>query len=632
MCGIVGYFSTKQNQDRFCLGEAVRWLHHRGPDQDGLWEDGGIGLGHTRLSIIDLSGGRQPMTSPDGRYVLIFNGEIYNFLDLRRDLESCGEIFAERSDTEVLLRMFMVKGFEQCLQNLRGMFAFAIWDRFEKTLFLARDRLGVKPLVYSENEEGFIFASEIGALFEVQPGLTRAADFQALDHYLTFQYIPAPMSGFSQIRKLPPAQAMIVKEGKIQKIWRYWQVKPQEQRNLPFPEACEALREKFLEATRIRLISDVPLGAFLSGGIDSSITVAAMAKLGVKPVETFSIGFEQKEFNELPYARQISRHLETAHHEMIVKPSAVEILPQLILHLGEPLADNSILPTYYVSEFARRFVTVALTGDGGDEVFGGYRRFHLASLADVLERYRFLGIYTELRRLTVFFENLFRQKREPEPFPSTKRDEILFQKGMERYKHLLAFILDKEKARFLTDEFQTAVGRSTTSDYLTMNMERWNGADMINRYLFLDMVTYLPEDILFKVDISSMLNSLECRSPFLDHQLIEFVASLPGRYKLKPIHQHKHLLKETFKDWLPAGFMNRNKMGFSAPMPDWVRGDLETYMQERLVAERTLSRLVNQIEIENILQDHLRGEKSHSKKLWLFLVLAEWIKLFGVNV
>ena len=386
MCGIVGYMSRGRGPGGFRLREAVGALFHRGPDENGIWEDAPVGRGHARLSIIDLSSGQQPMHSPGGRYVLSYNGEIYNFPALREELERRGERFAGHSDTEILLRLLALQGLDGCLARLRGMFAFAVWDNLEQCLYLARDRLGVKPLVYAETPDGFVFASEIAALFSLAPMLAREPDYQALDHYLTFQYIPSPMSGFRVVRKLSPSHAMVVKDGRIARQWRYWDIDFSRRSELGFDDACEALRAKFLEATRLRLVSDVPLGAFLSGGIDSSLAVAAMTHLGAGPVRTFAIGFEDESFNELPYARRIAEHLGTEHREMVVKPQAVEMLPKLVQHYGEPLADNSVMPTYYVSRFAREHVTVALTGDGGDETFAGYRRFYQGALLDRIDR------------------------------------------------------------------------------------------------------------------------------------------------------------------------------------------------------------------------------------------------------
>ncbi len=632
MCGILGFVAPDGATPGFDLAAAVTGLHHRGPDDSGQWRDGAAGLGFTRLSIIDLSpAGHQPMVSPCGRYTVVFNGEIFNFPDLRGELESQGETFAGHSDTEVLLRLFVRDGLERCLARLRGMFAFAVWDRRERTLYAARDRLGVKPLVYAETARGFVFASEIGGLFALDPELSRAPDFQALDHYLTFQYIPAPMSGFAAIRKLPPAHAMVIKDGRIVRISRYWDIDFARRSKLSFDEACESLREKFLEATKIRMIADVPLGAFLSGGIDSSITVAAMARLSDRPIKTFAIGFDDARFNELPFARQVAEHLATEHREMMVRPDAVEWLPRLIEHLGEPLADNSILPTFYVSRFAREQVTVALTGDGGDESFAGYRRFYQMRRADVLGRAGLTPLWRGLRRLTVALENRLKPQRPKRRFPATRADEMLSMRGAEAYKHLLAFYPDTAKEALLTPAFKARRGASRTTAYLDQALARAADADTTTRWGYADLVTYLPEDILFKVDIASMAVSLECRSPFLDHELVEFAHSLPGGYKLSAAGRHKHILKEAFKDWLPAGFMDRPKQGFSAPLARWLREDFGPLLRERLLDQRTLAPWFDQAQVARYVEEHLAGTGSHSQRLWPLLVLAIWIDKFGVD-
>jgi asparagine synthase (glutamine-hydrolysing) len=645
MCGIVGAVDAERRslvKNGVSVEAAVAALHHRGPDDRGVWHDGEAHLGFARLSIIDLSaGGHQPMHSPDGRYTIIFNGEIYNYQALRRDLESRGERFSAHSDTEVLLRLFAREGLEGCLSRLRGMFAFAVWDRAERRLSLARDRLGVKPVVYAETDAGFVFGSEIQALFALAPELPREPDYRAIDHYLTFQYIPAPLSGFAAIRKLPPAHAMTVRAGKVERVFRYWDIDPSRRSNLGFGEACEALREKFLEATRLRLISDVPLGAFLSGGVDSSITVAAMARLGASPLKTFAIGFEDERFNELPQARQVAEHIGSQHNEMMVKADAVAVMPRMIDHLGEPLADNSVMPTFYVSQFARSQVTVALTGDGGDEVFAGYRRFYQIRRMEWLARRGLLPVWRGLRRLTVAVENRTHPKRLPKRFPATRADEMLALPGLDRYKHLLAFFSDHDKARMLTPALRQALERAEaahvdagsegwagTSGYLASHLG--GGSDIVNQYLRLDLSTYLPEDILFKVDVTSMANSLECRSPFLDHELIEFAFSLPGRFKLSPAGRHKHILKEAFRDWLPAGFMDRPKKGFSVPLPRWLREDLAPLLRESLVSRHTLSPWIRQDAVARLVEEHVSGRGSHSQKLWPLLVLAQWVERFRV--
>jgi asparagine synthase (glutamine-hydrolysing) len=628
MCGIVGAVLASDGAVR--LREAVACLHHRGPDDGGVWNEGEAHLGFRRLAIIDLTeSGSQPMVSPDGRYVIVFNGEIYNFPELRAELEARGETFRGHSDTEVLLRLFMREGLERCLARLRGMFAFAVWDRQEQRLSLARDRLGVKPLVYAQTPGGFLFGSEIRSLFELDPALSRDPDYQALDHFLTFQYIPSPMSGFGAIRKLPPAHAMTVRHGRVEKLFRYWDLDLSRRSALGFDEACEALREQMLEATRIRLVSDVPLGAFLSGGIDSSITVAAMARLGASPLRTYSIGFEDERFNELPFAREIANYLGTEHHEMTVKADAVDIMPRMIDHLGEPLADNSVMPTYYVSQFARSGVTVALTGDGGDEVFAGYRRFYQMRRLEWMAKRGLTPAWSGLRRLTIALENLSRPEKRGRRFPATRADEVLAMEGLERYKHLLAFFPDTEKEQLLTPHLRERIGKSNTTEYLAGHFGPASG-DRLNRYLYLDLTTYLPEDILFKVDVASMANSLECRSPFLDHKLIEFAAALPGDYKLSRTGRHKHILKQAFADWLPKGFMDRPKKGFSVPLSRWLKEDLGDMMRDTLVSRKTLAAWVRQDVVERYVDEHLSGRGSHSSRLWPLFVLALWVERFKV--
>ncbi|MGB4673908.1 MAG: asparagine synthase (glutamine-hydrolyzing) [Azovibrio sp.] len=633
MCGILGYLATTPDLSelRPQLDAALASLNHRGPDDNGTWAEGGLGLGFVRLAILDLSpAGHQPMQSPDGRFVIVFNGEIYNFRELRQQLEAAGERFAGHSDTEILLRLYQREGLERCLARLRGMFAFAIWDRQEKTLALARDRLGVKPLVYAATPRGFAFASEIGALFELLPELPRRPDYVALDQFLSYQYVPSPRTGFDAIRKLPPAHAMQVRHGRVEKLFRYWDISHQAPSPLSFADACAALRELVLESTRLRMVADVPLGAFLSGGVDSSIIVAAMARLSKQPIKTYAIGFADERFNELPHARQIARHLGTEHHEALCHPEAVDLLPRLIRHLGEPFADNSILPTYHVSRFARQDVTVALTGDGGDELFGGYRRHHHIWRVETLEKWGLLPLWRKLRQATVALENRFGSSPTRRVFPHTHADQMLAMDSVARFRHLVAHYTQQDKAHLLTPHFRQLAGESSLAN-LRDPWERAAGADTLNRWLYVDSQTYLPDDILAKVDIASMAVSLECRSPFLDHKVVEFAMSLPGRYKLTPRGRHKHILKEAFKDWVPPGFFDRNKMGFSAPLPTWLRGDLAPIMREAIANNATLSEWFDTRQLDRLLDEHLAGPHSHSKRLWPFYALAIWVQEFKVT-
>jgi asparagine synthase (glutamine-hydrolysing) len=424
---------------------------------------------------------------------------------------------------------------------------------------------------------------------------------------------------------------MKVRGGKVVSLTGYWDIDP----NAPtspagFAEACEQLREQVLEATRLRMVSDVPLGAFLSGGIDSSVVVAAMSRLSADPIKTYAIGFEDERFNELPYARQVASHLGTDHHEMTVRPDAAAIVPELVAHFGEPHADSSAIPTYYVSKLARSGVTVALTGDGGDEAFAGYRRFYHASLAQRLSDTGLLPTWRLARRTTSALERLARGGKGP-AFPHTRADQGLGLPPAERYEHLIAYFTRAEKEALVTHLFRERAGPVDTAALVGQWLARASGADRINRHLYVDLHTYLPEDVLPKVDICSMMNSLECRSPFLDHHLHEFAMRLPGHYKMAWPHRHKHILKEAFKDWLPPGFMERGKMGFSIPLARWLRTDLADLVRERLLVEPTLAPWINAEPVKRQVEEHLSGKASHSKRLWALLILAEWMKVFGID-
>jgi asparagine synthase (glutamine-hydrolysing) len=632
MCGILGYVDSARGPGAWNLEQAVAAQHHRGPDDSGIWRDGGIGLGFVRLAIIDLSpAGHQPMVTGDGRYTIVFNGEIYNFPELRSALEAEGERFVGHSDTEILLRLFQKIGFEACLAKLRGMFAFAVWDRKERRLSLARDRLGVKPLVYAETADGFVFASEIGGLFAMAPSLSRRVDPTAIDHYLTYQYVPSPRTGFAAIRKLPPAHAMVVHEGRIERCFRYWDIDHSRRSSLSFDEAAEALREQVLEATRLRMVADVPLGAFLSGGVDSSITVAAMARQRGDAIRTYAIGFEDEKLNELPYAREVARHLGTEHHEAFCRPDAVELLPRLIGQLGEPFADNSILPTYYVAEFARRDVTVALTGDGGDESFAGYRRHLHLDRVDRLQRRGLLPLWRGLRRTTVALENSLRKPGRRRPFPHGVGDQILDLAPLERLRHLVAYFPERDKAGLLAPAFRDLIEENSLAPLEAAWARSGMQHDSLNRWLYTDSQTYLPDDILAKVDIASMAVSLECRSPFLDHRVVEFAASLPAAYKLGPRGRSKHLLKAAFADWFPPGFLDRKKMGFSAPTGRWLREDLQPMLRQYLLGSSPLQAWLQPAKVGQLVEAHLSGRASHAKQLWSLLCLALWIERFGVE-
>ena len=633
MCGIVGYFKKVNNGESLNVAAAIESMQHRGPDDRGEWRSAGTGLGFARLSVLDLSdSGHQPMMSPCGRYVLVFNGEIYNFSKIKTELETQGEIFRGHSDSEVLLRLFVLEGFEACLHRIGGMFAFAVWDIQEQTLFLARDRLGIKPLVYAQTEKGYWFASSIPALFELDPRLSRKADIHGIDHFLTYGYIPAPMTGFASIRKLCPAHAMVVQGGEIKSTFRYWDIDHGETSDLSKADACVALREKILEATRIRMVADVPVGAFLSGGVDSSITVAAMMRLSSHPIKTFSIGFDDQHYNELAYAREIAEYLGTDHHEMIVKPDAIESLPTLIEQVGEPLAESSIIPIFHVSQFAREQVTVALTGNGGDESFDGYGRFYRAHRQESLMSYGLIPIYRAIRRTAFFFIREMLPERFGRIYSPSRVDEMLEMPMVEAYKHLLAYCPDEEKSRLLNGDFCQYMGESQTTRYLEEILERAQRMDSYARWPYLDLMSYLPEAVLNIGDVASMSVSLECRSPFLDHEVVEFAYGMLGSSRLTVPGQQKYLLKKAFKDWVPRGFFERPKKGFAIPLDRWLREDFGDYIREYLIEKKILSNWFDQGWIERSIEEHFSGRKQNGQILWSLLVLSIWLDRFDVDM
>ena len=622
MCGIVGFSAADPRGAAPCdLDSALGTLGRRGPDGKGRYADAGTLLGHTRLSIIDLSTGDQPMTNEDGSLWIVFNGEIYNYRELQGDLRARGHVLRTTSDTEVILHLYEDRG-EECLQDLRGMFAFAIWDRTRRRLFLARDRLGVKPLVYHEGERGFSFASETRALYAMRGDLSREPDLAAMDAFLTLQYIPSPMTGFRVVRKLPPAHYMFVRDGRIEAIQRYWDIPYGGTCDLSFPDACERLREIFLEATRIRLRSDVPLGAFLSGGVDSSIVVAAMSRLLDTPVKTFTVGFGVRGYDETDRAREVARRFGTDHTEFHVEGNVRELLPRAAQSFGEPFGDSSIIPTYSISEATSKHVKVALTGDGGDETFAGYKRFRQLTFLDRIDRFRLGGAWALARRTGLLAEGLANPRRRNRRFPWTRMDQALRLRGAERYARFVDIFDEAAKERLYGPLLRE--NRWGAAEYWEPRLRRAAGLD---RYLYADQTSFLPEDVLFKVDICSMMNSLECRSPLLDHKLVEFAATLPVACKLRG-KEGKHILKEAFKDWFAPGFFEGPKVGFAAPTHVWLTGDRKEWCRETILGCLPLRRLLRPEAVEPLFGN---GE-THHKRIWCLLALAEWINAMDVRV
>ncbi|MGA1794322.1 MAG: asparagine synthase (glutamine-hydrolyzing) [bacterium] len=623
MCGICGgiLFDAQRVMDRGLIRRMATQLVHRGPDAEGIYCSGPAGLGHRRLSIIDLSPlGRQPMPNEDSSIHLVVNGEIYNYLPLRADLEKRGHTFRSRSDSEVILHLYEELG-EECISSLWGMFSLALWDERRKRLLLARDRIGKKPLFYAITRDGLFFGSELKAL-RACPGVNLEIDTRALHHYLTFQYIPHPMTIYKGIMKLPPAHYLVWENGAIHTA-RYWDLDYRTKHAASSMEDLEAqFIDRFEDAVRIRLMSDVPLGAFLSGGIDSSATVAMMSRLTNAPVKTFSIGFEDHAYNELSYARKVARLFNTEHHEFIVRPNAAQILPSLIWHYDEPFADSSAIPSFYLAKMTRQGVTVALNGDGGDESFAGYERY----LAD-----RLAGVYTKVpswmgpaavSRIVNALPCDYRYKgftRRLKRFVNA-----LGERAERRYCRWICSFDNTAKAQLYTDEFASQVKNLDSYAYIEEWYARAQGDAFLDRTLYVDVHTYLPDDLMVKVDIATMAHALEARSPFLDHRLMEFAASLPHSLKLRGWHT-KYFLKRAFRKILPQEILSRPKMGFGVPIDAWFRNELREMAYDTLLSRRAIERgYFRQEEVRGLLDAHCRRQADHAYRIWALLILELW--------
>jgi asparagine synthase (glutamine-hydrolysing) len=625
MCGIVGFVNAdSRSANRELLEKMNRCIVHRGPDEDGFYLKENVGLAMRRLSIIDLVGGQQPIFNENRTKAIVFNGEIYNFQELREDLEKQGHKFYTNSDTEIIVHLYDKHGAD-CVNFLRGMFAFAIWDETDKSLFIARDRVGKKPLLYSHQANGdLIFGSEFTALL-AHPQISREVDAEAIDNYLSFLCIPAPQTAFRQIRKLEPAHWLRWKGGKIE-TKRYWLPDFSKKIKISETEAIEETTRILREATKLRMISEVPLGAFLSGGVDSSIVVALMAQESASPVKTFSIGFEEQDYSELKYAKRVAEHINAEYHEFIVKPNALEVLPTLIEHYGEPYADSSAIPTYYVAKETRQFVTVALNGDGGDESFAGYERYAAMKLAELYNRFPHFARKILIEKPIDLF-----------PTSEIKRSRVrdvkrFFQAAglpkTERYFRWVSIFSRAAKHEIYTTEFAERIAGQNSSDVLDRWFSKANGAGLLNSMLLTDQMAYLPNDLLVKVDIASMANSLEARSPFLDHKVIEFAASLPENLKMQGFNT-KSLLKKVAARLVPKEVIYRRKMGFGVPIGDWFRKDMKNFVREILSAEKSLNRGIFRPEmIEKYVNEHTTAEKDHTHQLWILLMLELWFQKF----
>lgn len=625
MCGIVGIINNGERvANRAILEKMNRAILHRGPDDDGFYFNENVGLGMRRLAIIDIAHGKQPIHNADKTKWIVYNGEVYNYQEIRADLEKRGHTFYTNSDTEAIVHLYDEYGVD-CVKYLRGMFAFAIWDEREKELFIARDRVGKKPLLYSHQPNGdLIFGSEFQALLQ-HPDITREVDAEAIDAYLSYLCVPAPLTAFKQIRKLDPGHWLKWKDGVIE-TRRYWLPDFSKKIKISEQEAIEETTRILRESTKLRMISEVPLGAFLSGGVDSSIVVALMAQESSQPVKTFSIGFEEQDFSELKYARRVANHVGAEYNEFIVRPNALDVLPTLVEHYGEPYADSSAIPTYYVAKETRQHVTVALNGDGGDESFAGYERYVAMDLAEAYNR-----IPSALRK--VFIEAPVGVVPTSELKKSRARDAKRFLAAArlprnERYFRWMSTFDREAKQALYADDFAARLANVDAGDFLGDWFSNANGSGSLDAALLVDQMTYLPNDLLVKVDIATMANSLEGRSPFLDHKVIEFAASLPASLKMGRF-ETKSLLKKVAARLVPKDVVYRKKMGFGVPIGKWLRDEMKDFVREVLLSQKSLNRgIVKPQMLQKYVSEHIKSERDHAFRIWTLLMLELWFQKF----
>ena len=639
MCGITGKLSFKKKSN--ILSEVVvacESIQHRGPDERAyLFANVGgsisgrlsnltdfpqpihLAFGHCRLSIIDLVSGQQPMSNEDGSVWITYNGEVYNFQELQTMLEARGHRFRTRCDTEVIVHLYEEFG-PDCVQHLRGQFAFAIWDGRKNELFLARDRIGIKPLYYYHDGQQIAFASELKAIL-CYSGVPQELDLTAVDDYLTYNYIPSPKTIFQGIKKLPPAHWLLISADGRSHMERYWQFdfyRPEQYENKPEAWYIERLREILLEAVQIRLISDVPLGAFLSGGIDSNTVVALMSQVSDTPVKTFTIGFDDADLSEVDLARQTAVRYGTDHHEFMVTPDFLSILPKLVHQFDEPLADASLVPTYYVSNIARRYVTVALSGDGGDESYAGYVRYpynlKLKQL-DFLPGWSRETVFNSLSRLLpsgMKGKNLLRRLGQSPP---------------ERFLDFVGCIPPGDLEQIWSKEARLELNGGNRH-YLRRLWQNGQNLDALSQMQYVDFHSYLPEDVLVKVDRASMLNSLEVRVPLLDHKVLEFAATIPPSMRWRD-GTGKYILRQAAKDLLPPAILQKPKQGFGPPVKNWFRQDLRQFARDVLLDNRTRQRnILNVDHVEKILTAHTGGKVNRSHEIWALLMLELWFRAY----
>jgi asparagine synthase (glutamine-hydrolysing) len=619
MCGIAGilHLDLREPVDFDLLARMTGALAHRGPDDEGFYRKGPVGLGHRRLSIIDLSGGGQPMSNEDDTVWITFNGEIFNFPELRRDLEAAGHRFKTRSDTECIVHLYEEHGPEGCARRLVGQFAFAIWDERARRLFIARDHLGIKPLFFRRAGDRLLFASELKALLE-DDSVRRELDADALLDYLGYRYVPSPRTIFRGIQKLPAGHLLVAEAGNV-RTTRFWQAPATPRAALaaagPAPrtaeEAAARLDHILRESVRSQLMSDVPLGAFLSGGIDSTITVGYMAGLMDRPVKTFTIGFREEDFSEVEHARKVAALHGTEHRELVVDPESVDLLPRILRQFDEPFADASAIPTYYLCRMAREDVTVAISGDGGDEGFAGYRRYQWALKYSKLD-----GLPRAPRKL--LFGALSRVL--PSSRWRTGARRLALDPAL-RYAELFGYQGRKGSLSLLSSDLRRRA-EARPEHALIQELYRRAGGDEATRLQWVDIETYLPDDILVKTDRMSMAHSLEVRVPLLDHRVIEYALSLPSEWRLG-----KKVLKEAAGRFIPPDLLHRPKMGFGVPLKNWFRGDWSGYAGDLLLGRRSRERgILDPVAVESLLGDHAAGRANATNDIYALVALEEWCR------
>ena len=626
MCGIVGIFDTrgKRHIESSVLVRMNETQHHRGPDECGTHAEPGLGLGHRRLSIIDLATGQQPLFNEDGTVSVVFNGEIYNYQELIPELTALGHVFRTRSDTEFIVHAWEAWGAD-CVKRFRGMFAFALWDRNRETLFLARDRLGVKPLYYALLPDGqFLFGSELKALLG-HGALERQIDHYAVEEYLALGYVPEPRTIFRSARKLPPAHTLTVKRGvPVGEPVEYWDVTFTLDNGLSEKDAGAELIERLRESVKLRMISEVPLGAFLSGGVDSSAVVAAMAGLSQAPVNTCSIAFSDPAFDESQYARIVASRYKTRHFVDRVESDDFDLIDTLAKLYDEPYADSSAIPTYRVCQLARRHVTVALSGDGGDESFGGYRRYRLHLMEERMRR----PLPLALRRpvFGLLGEAYPKADWAPRVFRAKTTLQALARDSVEAYFHSMSLLRDDMRRQLFSGSFKATLDGYNAVDVFRRHAARANHEDPLALIQYLDLKTYLVGDINTKVDRASMAHSLEVREPLMDHPLVEWLATLPSSLKMRG-GEGKWFFKRSLEGRLPNDILYRPKMGFAVPLASWFRGPLRARVRSALLGS-TLSDtgFFNRNYLEHLVTRHESGARDYSGPIWALLMFESFLR------